>query len=577
MNRIDRAIVAGLVVLIAVAAFAIGGVTQPPSVAGPSVAPSVAPAVPATYVEGVVGRPVAVSPLAAASQADRDLVALVFEGLVSLDRTGAARPALARSWTSSPDGATWTFSLRPDARWHDGEPVTADDVLFTIATLQDPEYRGPGAGSWTGITASAPDPHTVRLVVDQPFAGLLALATQPIAPTHLLADTPASALGDDPFGRQPVGSGPYAVVELDADHALLEPAGSVATPAEGPGATAGTSLDPLATARPTPRPNAGTPAVAQIELRFFDDPAALADAFARGDVDGASGLDPARLTKLRATPRARLLDDPGTTLVAVALNLRPSHPELTDSRTRAALLAAIDHDRLAQNVYSGLAQPADGLIPPSSWAFDPASTPPTGRDLIAASKLLTGAGWTRQKDGWHAGAAAKPQVLQLLVPDRESNLTLFAVGQQVAADWRELGFSVDLIETDPATLATQHLREGDYTAAIVSIAIGHDPDLYPLLASSQTRTGGANVFGVQDPVLDGLLEAARMPAEPAARIAPLKAVQKRLSDQDYVLPLVWPKSVTAVDSHLVGTAIRAVADGSERFWDVLDWRLADDR
>ena len=57
----------------------------------------------------------------------------------------------------------------------------------------------------------------------------------------------------------------------------------------------------------------------------------------------------------------------------------------------------------------------------------------------------------------------------------------------------------------------------------------------------------------------------------------LKAVQKRLADQDYVLPLVWPKSVTAVDSHLVGTAIRAVSDGSERFWDVLDWRLADDR
>jgi peptide/nickel transport system substrate-binding protein len=575
MNRIDRAIVAGLLLVIVVAAAAIGGQSPLPPVA--SATPSVGATEPATYIEGVLGRPVAVNPLAAASQADRDLVALVFEGLVTLDRSGAARPALARTWSSSPDGATWTFTLRPDARWHDGQPVTADDVVFTITALQDPAYHGPGAGSWTGITASAVDPATVKLELSAPIAGLLQLATQPIAPAHLLADIPPAAMADDAFGRQPVGSGPYALVELDSDHALLEPAGMVAAPADGPAPSGAASLDPLATTRPTPRAGGGAPSVGRIELRFFDDTETLASEFRAGQVDAASGLAPGTLGEVAALPGARVVRDPMTTLVAVALNLRPSHPELSDSRTRGALLAAIDRDALAAAPYDGMAERADGLIPPSSWAFDPTAAPPVGKDTKAASALLTSAGWKRQKDGWHAGAAAKPQTLQLLVPDHTTNPIAFAVGQQVAADWRTLGFGVDLLETDPTTLAAEHLGSGDFTAAIVSIAVGHDPDLYPLLASSQTRTGGANVFGLQDPILDGLLEAARKPVATDARRTALAAVQKRLAEQDYILPLVWPESVTAVDSRLTGTADRTVSDGSERFWDVLDWRLADDR
>src|SRR5262245_18564640 len=125
MNRLDRAIVAALVLVIAVAAVAVGGQALLPRPAA-SIAPipSGAAAAPAVYREGVLGRPTAVNPLAARTQADRDLVALSFEGLVSLDPDGKPRPALARSWETSTDGATWTFHLRPDATWHDGQPVT---------------------------------------------------------------------------------------------------------------------------------------------------------------------------------------------------------------------------------------------------------------------------------------------------------------------------------------------------------------------------------------------------------------------------------------------------------------------
>jgi ABC-type transport system substrate-binding protein len=261
----------------------------------------------------------------------------------------------------------------------------------------------------------------------------------------------------------------------------------------------------------------------------------------------------------------------------VALNLRPTHVTFADPRTRRALLQAIDRTRIAQVVYGGGAVVADGLIPPSSWAYSEVDTPPLARDATAAAKALTEAGWTKAKDGWHREAAKTPQTLELFVPDRTANPILYAVGSQIAADWTALGFTVAVREEDPAIIATDHLRTGDFEAALVDVAIGHDPDLYPLLASTQTRTGGANVIGLQDPLLDDVLEAARKPGTETARIAAFAALQQRLSGGSYMLPIAWPDVVTVVANRVLGTEIRPIADGSERFRDVLTWRLADDR
>jgi peptide/nickel transport system substrate-binding protein len=574
MNRIDRAVIAGLVLVLAVAAFAIGGSAltsrTPQATTGPSTSAT------EPYREGILSRPTNVNPFAARTQADRDLVALVFSGLVARTADGGVRPDLASSWTSSGTGDTWTFQLAHDRVWQDGQPVTADDVVFTIETLQSADYRGPGAGSWTGITAAALDSTTVRFALTTPIGGFLELATQPIAPRHLLGATAPAGMADDAFGTEPIGSGPYAISELDRDHAVLEPA--IAEP-DDPTASGAprASRDPLAKPPATRRPGDVKIGLSRLEFRFFDDGAALATAFRNGELDAASGLEPAAATALAAIPGARAIRDPSTTLAAVTLNLHPTEPAFADPRTRLALLEAIDRARIVAGAYGGAATRADGLIPPSSWAFDAASAPPIGRDLKAAVKSLKAAGWTKAKDGWHQAAAKEPRTIKLLVPARSANPTLFAVGSQIAADWTALGFTVEVVEEDPAIIATDHLQTGEFEAAVVDIAIGHDPDLYPLLASSQVRTGAANVIGLQDPLLDALLETARKPAPDEARIAAYSALQKRLAGGTYLLPIAWPDDVIVVAKRVVGPAVREVADGSERFGDVLTWRLADDR
>ena len=575
MNRIDRAVIVGLVAVLGLAVLAIGLPAMAPKVAAPTsiAVPSAVAAPP--WREGLLSRPTNVSPLAARTQADRDLVALVFEGLIARGPDGTPEPAIARAWTSSAAGDQWTFELDPTRRWQDGEPVTAADVTFTIGVLEDPAYHGPGAGSWAGITATAVDPMTVRFDLATPIGGFLDLAVQPIVPRHLLADTAPAAMADAAFGRKPIGSGPYRVVELDRDHAVLDLVAAGSGP--DPSAPAGPSGDPLATPAVTARPSGPAPALDRLELRFFDDASALGTAFSAGSVDVVSGLDPAAAVALGTTPGAQVVREPSTTLAAVVLDLRPSEPAFADPRTRLGLLAAIDRQRIVDVVYGGAATRADGLIPPSSWAFDAAASPPLKRDLKAAAKSLVAAGWTKAKDGWHQAGSADPRTIELLVPSRDANPILAAAGTQVAADWTALGFTVKVVEADPAIIATDHLRTGEFEAAIVDIAIGHDPDLYPLLASTQVRTGGANVIGVQDPVLDDALANARKPGPQAARAAAYGSLQQRLAGGTYILPIAWPNVVVVAGRRVIGLVPREVADGSERFGDVLTWRLADDR
>jgi len=579
MNRTDQAVIGGLIVVLALVAVAMGAPAFSPSSATQSAPPSIAPVAP--YREGTIGRPVSVNPLAARTQVDRDLVALTFSGLVKLGPGGMLIPDLATRWTTDETGKSWTFDLRPDARWHDGEPVTAHDVVFTINVLRDPGYTGPGAGSWLEVTPTAVDERTVRFDLATPLGGFLQLATQPLAPAHLLSGVRVESLPDDPLGQAPIGSGPFVVLELDPDHAILAPAASVTLPGPdgaAPSPSAAPPTDALATPGATKRPSIAAPRLARMEFRYFDDAAALTRAFEAGEVDVASGLAPAEAADLAAaTNGARTLRSPGTTLTAVLLNLRVAHLELRDPAVRKALLSGLDRSAIIAGAYGGMATQANSPIPPTSWAFDSAASPPVAHDAAAAAAALTKAGWTKVEDRWRPPKATAPYTIELLSPDPAMNPGLHAVAERVAADWTALGFTVTLVQAEAGSSITERLSEGTFTAAVIDMSIGLDPDLYPLLASSQTRTGGLNLIGLQDSTLVGLLSAARKPGTLEARKAAYTALQTQLAGGEYILPVAFADEVVVARNTVQEVVVQPVGDPSDRFWDVLTWRLANDR
>ena len=578
MTRTDSFVVGTLVVLLAIIAGLVGVPSLGPAAStAPSPTPSLGAPLARPYREGVLGHPVSVSPLTAHSQADRDLVALVFSGLVRNGPGGTIVPDLAERWSVNASGTVWTFELRADARWHDGQPVTADDVVFTIRTLQDPASAGPAAGSWNEVTVVAVGTRTVTFTLETPLGGFLQAATQAIAPERLLADVPIDALAEDPFGRQPVGSGPFAVASLDDQTAELVPAVTVTPqPAPSAGPTAETT-DPLATPTPVNRPSRPVPNLDGMEFRFFDDPAALADAYRQGSLDAASGLSPELTRDLGSAPDSRPMRYPGSTMTAVLFNLRPVHPEFSNPAVRTAHLAAIDRPGLIAGSFAMSASLATGPIPPASALYDPTADPPVDHDLAAARVALKRAGWTSASDGWHLPGAKKPLTIELLSPDEASNPAAFDAARAVAHDWGQLGITVTHVPLPPGAFVTGRLATGKFSAAVGDVTVGLDPDLYPLLASSQTRSGGSNIIGLQDPALDKLLTAARGAVTDDARIAAYSALQKQVASGRYLLPLVFAEESIVVRDTVNGQSVRQVADPSDRFWDVLTWRLAADR
>jgi peptide/nickel transport system substrate-binding protein len=577
MTRRDDAVIGTLVLLLAiiVAAVALTGSSSPTASPPPSNGTAIQP-----YREGIVGRPTSISPLSARNQADRDLVSLVFSGLVRLGPEGGFAPDLAATWTVVDEGRSWTFDLREDATWHDGAPVTSADVVFTVETLRNPEYTGPGGFSWQDVRTTAVDEHTVRFELENPLGGFLNALNQPIVPAHLLRDVPITQLGDDPFGQRPVGSGPFALVSLDDQKAVLAPAAAVTPDDPDPGTLPGASpvpTDAFATPAPTRVPSRPLPSLPGIEIRFYDDAAALRAAFEAGQLDAATGLGPAAATELDALPGNRLVRYPGSRLTTVIFNLRPSQPAFREPAVRTALLQAIDRDDIVDDVHQGLAARADGLIPPASWAFDVAAAMPLVPDPSAAAGALSTAGWTRVDGAWAMPAATTALSFELLSPDEASNPVTFAVARAIAADWRALGLTVTHVGLPAAELVGERLRTGEFAAAVIDVNIGLDPDLYPLLASTQATTRGLNLAGVQDPALDTLLVAARQPGTDEVRKEAYRALQVYLTERQYLLPIAFRELVVVARDRLEGPDIHQVADPGDRFWDVLTWRLADGR
>jgi ABC-type transport system substrate-binding protein len=458
----------------------------------------------------------------------------------------------------------------------------------------------------------------VRFTLTTPIGGFLAALTQPLLPAHLLADIAPADLATSDFASNPIGSGPYSLAQIDKTSAVLvpyrpagtggapsptpsasvaaSPSSSVAAsapasgtpsaaPSDTPGATPKPTKSPKTSPSPAPSPTPlPTPAVPvsvgarpidRIELSFFATDADLATAMKAGTIDAAAGLPATSLADLATIPSATVITYPTTTLSAVILNLRTTHPELRVPDVRRALLMGMDRASLATGPLAGGATVAQSLVPPSSWAYDPAAVGEIAYERTGASKLLAKAGWTRVGGRWAAPSTKTAYLLEILTVPADVNPRLGVIAGAIRDAWTLLGFRVTVTELSGAALASR-LRAGTFTAALVDISMGLDPDLYPLLASSQVQAGGSNLAGYQDPGLDALLQDARAYNTLAKRQAAWSALESTLATQNPILPVAWANEQVVVRG-LQGATPRLIAHPGDRFWDVLAWRLAASR
>jgi peptide/nickel transport system substrate-binding protein len=449
------------------------------------------------YVEGVVGVPQQLNPLVSDPARDpiaADIRALLFDGLMRIGADGLPEPALAESWEVDDAGVSYTFTLRNDVTWHDGSRLTADDALFTFRAIQKRGFAGDPSISaiWRDILIDKVGERSIRCKLAAPFAPFLSLATFPILPAHLLSDLLPEQWAGAPYNLKPIGTGPYRLTEINAEHALLDA---------------------------NPRYFGGPPFVDRIELRFFPNPQAMRSALNRGDVQGLGALGTSELAQANLprgfTRHALPLDS----AVQLAFNLRTG--PLADQGLRRALAEGLDKNELIKRALDGQVNLLDTPILPGWWAASSKVTwyPP---DPQRAGDALTTLGYTLGADGTRA-RDGKPLTLPLITSGEADRV---AAANEIARQWGQLGVRVE-VQTLDAEALRQRLTDHDFTLALYGLQrLGADPDVYEQWHSSQAERGN-NYAGLADEQIDELLFNARRDLDIATRAPSYEAFQRR--------------------------------------------------
>jgi peptide/nickel transport system substrate-binding protein len=471
------------------------------------------PLVGGTYSEAVPGgapaQPVPLFNDPLADPAGRDVGALLFDGLTRLNANGDPVGALAADWQVDPAGDVYIFQLREDVTWHDGEPFTADDVIFTVQAVQDPDFAGDPslAALWGSVLVDRLDDYTVRFTLDAPFAPFLAAARLPILPQHVLGTVPIDEWLTSDFAQQPVGTGPYRLERLSGERALLAA---------------------------HPDYYLGRPFIDQLELRFVDAPQALLPQLAQGDLL-ALGTSTARTPALAQAdlPRTlRRLTLPMDEYAVLTFNL--DEPPLDDVALRRALAHGLNKDQLVEQVHGGHVARLDTPILRGWPGYDPTLSW-YAHDVLTATQTLRQRGYADLS-------------LPLLTDSDPGRL---AAANEIARQWGELGVRVEVIELERDELR-ERLRARDFTLAVHGWArLGADPDVFELWHSSQADDG-LNYAGLEDAQIDTALERGRTVRERAARTEAYTTFQRRWIDQVPAITLYQPLYTFVVSDEVGG-------------------------
>jgi len=501
------------------------------------------PASGGVYVEGVVGHPTYLNPLLSPfNDADGDVVSLVFNGLTRVSANGAVAPDLADHWTISPDGKTYTFHLR-DAVWQDGQPVTADDVVFTIHQIQAPGFPGSPeiAKLWQPIKVSKIDSRTVQFQLSAPYAPFLEYTTQGILPAHLLNGVTGRQMLSNPFNAHPIGTGPFMVKSASIQEITLEP---------------------------NPHYYDKQPYLAGITFRYYDSYQTALDALRRGDIQGLGNVPSDSALSLANDSRLTILQKPEFAKLSLMV-LNTQSPIFSNDVVRRALDLALNRTQIIQAAINGEGVPAAGPIMPDSWAY---VAQPNAYIYAPdqAAKLLDQAGWTLPAPGALREKNGKPFRFVLLAANEPDRLR---TAQEISRELRAVGIEADVQTAGWSGIVQDFLAPHRFDAVLTELySPTADPDPYPFWDSSQIKSG-LNVAGWSNRVADQLLEDGRANQSRDARQQDYAKFQSLFAQEQPSILLYYPVYVYALPSALHGTSLGLMLQPSDRFQTVTDWYL----
>lgn len=508
-----------------------------------------APQVGGDYVEGVVGPINSLNPIFANTSAEASVSRLIFSSLYNYDATGTLHQDLATSMKISSSHTVYTVTIRNDAKWQDGVPLTTKDIVYTLNLIKNPAVRSPLMVNWTDVSVAATNDTTVVFTLPAPYAAFPEALVFSVLPEHLLKSVSPSAIRESSYSQAPVGSGPfvfqrlqeadsvsnYRVVHLSANSTYY----------------------------------AGAPKLDRFEIRIYPDENSIVNAMNAGELSGTADVSVTslhRVTLPKAHTTSAALDS------GVYLLLNVQNPLLKDVTIRKSLQLATNTAAIRNALGGGVIRLDGPVLNSQVWGSDVPRAP--APDVVAAQRLLDKAGWKltgnyRSKDG-------KPLELTITTTKNDEFKKVLAL---VSAQWQKIGVKVttNIVDTSNvgSTFVQNTLQGRNFDVLLYELSIGADPDVYAYWHSSQISTSGYNFSNYSNLLSDASLASARSRIEPELRNVKYKQFMRQWLEDVPAIALYQP-----VIEYVTNDSVKAIGSGAQlstsadRYSNVENWTVS---
>jgi peptide/nickel transport system substrate-binding protein len=490
-------------------------------------------------------------PLMTANEVDQGVWWNLFTPLWLLDAQGKFVPMLAKAVPTlenggiSADGLTWRVELRSDVKWHDGKPLTAEDVRYSMALMKNPAFRARNRTAFELIaTVGVEGDNVITWKLKEPYAPMTSVLSWTfIVPAHILSQDPDP--NSPKFAAAPIGTGPYRFVSRKTgDHVILE-------------------ANPNYFGKP--------PGLNRLIFKYVPDLNAMYTQFKTGEIDyiGLQGI-PTNFYKEATALRGRRVHTANKPSVE-NLTLNLGHPALADKAVRKALNIAIDRQAICDQVYDGLPKPANSYLVPTHWAYN-ANLPKPEFDPKKAAAMLDQAGWVRGPDGIRVKNGVRLSFTNSTVTGNQ----LRAQTQQlIADDFKKIGVEMLIKNLVAAVLWADFWRNSEFDSLLTAptYTIASDPDVTHRFGSGaipKETKSGSNVSQYKSPGVDALLAKGRQEYNIAKRKEIYAKVQELIMDDLPFLPLFNSVEIEGTKVGLDGYAsnVNTLANS----WNASSWR-----
>lgn len=483
-----------------------------------------------TYSEGLVGNVKAVNPLFPENSATQDVTSLVFSGLTRIDSKRQIEGNLASNWDISADKKSFTFHLRPNIKWQDGAPLTADDVAFTISRIQNPDTRSPLAGNWNGVKYEVIDANTITLSLPNSYSSFLFNTTVGIIPKHLLEKVRPALLKTYEFNQKPVGSGPFKLREIKdgQDELLLD---------------ANTNY------------YLGKPYLEQFRFVQYQSTDDFLTGYLKKQISGFA------ITKPDLEKQTKQIEDITIHHLSLpaysALFFNVRSPIMSNVNLRQALSYATDKDSIVANQLDGQAVKVNYPILAGYSGFD-STAMKYAYDPQKAKDILAGMDQSQLKNTHLRIVTLKGSVYE-------------QVASAVKDMWAEVGIQADVVAVPLNELQQNYIRPRNYDVLLYGQDVGIDSDMYAYWHSSQAADPGLNLSQYANTEADKFLETGRNAKDATYKNGRYATFLQLWTKDIPAIILYSPFYNYAQNNSVGGLSADKLVEPSDRFLDVQKW------